>query len=116
MNKIIEVKRLSKNFGKVQAIKDISFYVEERYSFLIFRNKRGWKVNDDFDFVDAFETRYRRSECERLHSWKTGRQNSKGIRCRISRQLIRSPTNGRRKLEDSWLILRYVKKRNKQCN
>ena len=36
MNKIIEVKRLSKNFGKVQAIKDISFYVEEGtlFSFL----------------------------------------------------------------------------------
>ena len=36
MNKIIEVKRLSKNFGKVQAINDISFYVEEGtlFSFL----------------------------------------------------------------------------------
>ena len=36
MNKIIEVKRLSKYFGKVQAIKDISFYVEEGalFSFL----------------------------------------------------------------------------------
>ena len=36
MNKIIEVSNLSKSFGKVQAVKDISFYVEEGslFSFL----------------------------------------------------------------------------------
>lgn len=36
MDKIIEVKGLSKSFGKVQAVKDISFYVEEGalFSFL----------------------------------------------------------------------------------
>ena len=36
MNKVIEVKRLSKSFGKVRAVKDISFFVEEGalFSFL----------------------------------------------------------------------------------
>ena len=36
MKKIIEVERLSKSFGKVKAVNDISFYVEEGalFSFL----------------------------------------------------------------------------------
>src|SRR3954465_14345441 len=36
MNKIIEVERLSKSYGKVKAVNDISFYVEEGslFSFL----------------------------------------------------------------------------------
>ncbi len=59
MKKIIEVERLSKSFGKVKAVNDISFYVDEGALFSFLGTNGAGKVDDHFNFIDTPKARPR---------------------------------------------------------